>query len=51
MLGDTANAFKEGVEGQPAPEAAADAALPAPDAPDALPAPDAPPVAPPADKA
>jgi Sec-independent protein translocase protein TatA len=51
MLGDTANAFKEGVEGQPAPEAAADAALPAPDAPDALPAPDAPPAAPPADKA
>ena len=27
MLGDTANAFKEGVEGQPAAEAAADAAL------------------------
>lgn len=54
MLGDTANAFKEGVEGQPAPAAAADAALPAPDATAAPAEPAAPaadPAAPPADQA
>ncbi len=33
MLGDTATAFKEGVEGQPAAEVEPPAALPAPDAP------------------
>lgn len=43
MLGDTATAFKEGVEGQPAPAADEAAALPAADAAPAAEAPSAPP--------
>ena len=43
MLGDTATAFKEGVEGQPAPDAAEAAALPAPEAAPAAVDPPAPP--------
>lgn len=50
MLGETANAFKEGVEGEPAPEVAAEAALPAPEATPPVVDP-ADPAAPPADRA